>query len=128
MRLAVPTLTPRRRATQRSAPPSRSVARVGRWLFGEVRIPRQTLFGRQRVHALKEALQTLEISVAFSCNERFAMVRACFAPSLRDQRRIRGYVLDRQHDKAGLTQHAFVHAGWHEHIEADRASDGDLLI
>src|SRR6476659_5916308 len=128
MRLTVPTLTPRKRATHRSAPPPRSAVRVGRWLFGEVRIPRQTLFVRERMDALKKALQAFEIRVAFSRDKRFAMAGARVTPSLRDRRGILRHVFDGQHDEPSLTQHAFVHAWWHQNIEADRTSNRDLLV
>src|SRR5260370_41298894 len=99
------------------------------WLLTRnVQIPQQTLFARQDIYTGEEPLQSLEVSIAFRCDQFLFPFLPCVIPLLRDPSRALGCVLYADVAKLRSLHEPFILSGRAVHVKADRATRSDLFV
>src|SRR5262245_75135 len=99
-----------------------------RHLLGEIAIPGQPALRRELVDTGEESLQTVEVRLSLTLDERRAMCLACIVPAAGDRGRILGDIFAAQQAKPRLGNEPFVLAGRQEEVEADGTPNGNLLV
>src|ERR1700722_10667287 len=99
------------------------------WLLTRnVQIPQQTLFTRQHIYTGEEPLQTLEVSIAFRCDQFLFPFLPCVIPLLRDPSCALGCIFYADVSKFRSLYEAFILSGRAIHVKADRATRSDLFV
>src|SRR5579862_6691876 len=93
-----------------------------------VQIPFQAFLASQELHTRQEPLETLEVDVAFCCNQFLLPFLPCMMPALRDPGRAVGCVDSANLAKPCLLDESFVLSRGTVHVIADRAARGDFFM
>src|ERR1700722_1519985 len=97
-------------------------------LTRNVQIPQQALFARQNMYAGEEPLQSIEVSIAFRCDQFLFPFLPCVIPLLRDPSCALGCIFYADVSKFRSLYEAFILSGRAIHVKADRATRSDLFV